>query len=164
MAAVEVPPSAGASRARPMVVRVHLPGGSRVATVRPGGLPPVPAPVVDSPRSDEELAREWLLLQVLVGVMTDRPERPFEDLAGWELCALGVEAAALWTLGRTEVAPATRRAAVRASLREVATELEVATRSTNAGGPAWEFACGVVAWLVWLLGGGGETVQYLPVA
>lgn len=141
MAPVEITPSTGSA--------------SNLPTAPPAGWTGVLDTGVPWPRSAAELDREWVRLRRRLTRMTQQPGRAASELNGAERFTLGVRAAARWTSGEIAMAPTTGLDApvTGAQLRA---ELAAAEQVMVARESGWEYATGIVFWLLWVTGANEE--------
>lgn len=137
------------------------PRGPRPAVVAELGRRGVLDDGVPWPRELFELADEWERVCRVLGLTlaAAKAGRPAEDLQQRERRALGVDAAARWTLGLSPLAPLNGEPAwvTGAAIRR---ELAIADAVIPARAPGWEFATGVVGWLLWVTGAEDKMWDY----
>ena len=124
-----------------------------------------PACVLDSGvpwmRTGEELDREWARLRPQMALV-------YAKVAAWsddssftpgERHAMGVYAAAVWTLGVTTEIPmgGSESPVTGQSIRRQLAEAEALMVSRR---PEWEFGLGIVQWLLWITSGSEEPMSY----
>jgi hypothetical protein len=123
-----------------------------VATVKTVGGP---ACVLDAgvpwPRTPDDVAREWARLEARYARITVVGRRTMADLSSAERFVVGVRAAARWTRGEVEKSPVCLVGAPLTG-QGVRDELDAAEALMEARGRHWEYATGVLHWLLWVTG------------
>lgn len=102
-------------------------------------------------RSPQEIEDQVGILGALLYEMVSKGDREVDQLSYGERYAIGVRAAAQWTLGESEVSPLTAQTAAPSAGR-VGSELDAASWLVANRGTGHEMAAGVRAWLAWMTG------------
>ncbi len=110
------------------------------------------------PRLASELDEQWDRLLIRLAEALGAGDRPVEAMDGAGRFVLGVWTAAAWTLGHSPAAPISRadRAVTGPAIQE---ELAAAGQLVVGRRPYWEWATGVLEWLLWITGA-RETLRY----
>ena len=129
------------------------------------GTPPVPGRIcvldggVPWVRVKSELVREMDRLAAVMREILDGPAGRREDeLDGAEQRVMGIWAAAEWTLGADDRSPMHRRHQL-VSGQAIIDELAVAEPRMIDRAGGWQYALGVIDWLMWITGA-RETIAY----
>jgi hypothetical protein len=131
----------------------------------PPGVPPAPGHIcvldheVPWVRVGDELFREVSRLNAVVDELLEGPgAQDPNQLDGAERRALGVYAAAAWTLGEDDRAPMAR-AQILVSGHAIRDEIALADPRMRNRDPGWQYALGVLDWLFWITGA-TESLRY----
>lgn len=105
-----------------------------------------------------ELDEQWDRLLALLADAVGDEGLPVEAMDGRDRFVLGAWTAASWTLGHTAVAPVSRRErpVTGQAIRE---ELAAAEQLVTGRRLYWDWATGVLEWLLWITGA-RETMTY----
>jgi hypothetical protein len=108
-------------------------------------------------RTGEELDHEWNRLSRHATLLPARQDVGDDGLTGGLKALLGVLGTARWCLGRDSMTPISdRRALVTGAA--IKAELARAEAVMNSRQGSWEYATGVVMWLLWVTGAVEETI------
>jgi hypothetical protein len=118
-----------------------------VITVLDGGVPWI--------RDRLELDQEWDRLVRTASTLLVDGRLAYEELDGAGQALIGVFNAARWTTGRTHATPVTNEA-VEVTGSSLRGQLAAAQERMAARRADWQYATGVVTWLLWITGARAE--------
>ena len=133
-------------------------------TLSSSGRPQAMDPGAVCVRTDRECDQAWARVRGAVkGVVTNGLSNDYDCLDSVELFLFGAYNAARWTLAKSSIAPMSGRPvpfAAGTTRRELAqAEIRMASRAQG-----WEYATGVMAWLLWIAGTIEDPLPVLPAA
>ena len=140
-----------------------VPAGQAWTTPAPGEIVAVPGEImvldqgVPWIRSGRELRYEWDRLSRHATLLPDPDASGYREMTGGLKALLGVLATARWCLARTTTMPMSARPGL-VTGASIKAELALAETVVNSRQGNWEYATGVLMWLLWVTGASEKTV------